>query len=294
MRIVFMGAPGSGKGTQAQRLVKHFDIPQISTGDILRKHLSEGTALGLRAKEIMAAGGYVDDSTMLAIIRERLSQPDARKGFILDGFPRTVAQADGLNKLLAELGSPLDAVVFFEVDNEELMKRLSGRRVCELCKRVFNIHSAPPSVPPECVPGRAAHQVVQRPDDTEDVVRERLRKYEEDTRKPVSGFYSYTGLVRTVDADGDMAQITQRLLDTLNAGRGQPRVAAPAAKKRAAKRRVASKAKPAARARTAVRKKAARKAVKAAPKRRPAARKRAVVRKVARKARPTRRTSKRR
>jgi len=289
-----MGAPGSGKGTQAQRLVKHFDIPQISTGDILRKHLSEGTPLGLRAKEIMAAGGYVDDATMLAIIRERLSQPDARRGFILDGFPRTVTQADGLNKLLAELGTPLDAVVFFEVDNEELMKRLSGRRVCELCKRVFNIHSAPPSVPPECVPGRHEHQVVQRPDDTEDVVRERLRKYEEDTRRPVSGFYSYTGLVRTVDADGDMAQITQRLLDTLNAGRGQPRVAALAAKQRAAKRRVASKAKPAARARKVVRKKVARKAVKASPKRRPAARKRAVVRKLARKARPTRRASKRR
>ena len=293
MRIVFMGAPGSGKGTQAQRLVKHFEIPQISTGDILRKHLSEGTPLGLRAKEIMAAGGYVDDATMLAIIRERLSQPDARKGFILDGFPRTVTQADGLNKLLAELGTPLDAVVFFEVDNEELMKRLSGRRVCELCKRVFNIHSAPPSVPPECVPGRGTHQVVQRPDDTEEVVRERLRKYEEDTRKPVSGFYSYSGLVRTVDADGDMAQITQRLLDTLNAGRGQPRAAAPA-KKRAAKRRVAPKAASAARARKVVRKKVARKAAKARPKRRPAARKRAVVRKAARKARPARRKSSKR
>ena len=182
--------------------------------------------------------------------------------------------------------------MFFEVDSEELMKRLSGRRVCELCKRVFNIHSAPPSVPPDCVPGRSEHQVVQRPDDSEEVVRERLRKYEEDTRKPVSGFYSYSGLVRTVDADGDMAQITQRLLDTLNAGRGQPRGAAPA-KKRAAKRRV-SKAKPAARARKVVRKKAARKRAPAASKRRPAARKRAVVRKVARKARPVRRKSSKR
>jgi adenylate kinase len=293
MRIVFMGAPGSGKGTQAQRLQKRFGIPQVSTGDILRKHLSEGTPLGLRAKEIMAAGGYVDDETMLAIIRERLSRPDAQKGFILDGFPRTIAQAAGLDKLLADLGTPLDAVVFFEVANDELTKRLSGRRVCELCKKVFNVHSAPPSVPPECAPSRTEHQVVQRPDDTEEVVRERLRKYEQDTRKPVSGFYSYTGLVRTVDADGEMDEITQRLLDTLNAGRGAVRAAMPAKpKKRVAKRRAAPKAK--ARARKVVRKKVARKGAKSKSARRPAVRKRTAARKVARKARPTRRSSKRR
>jgi adenylate kinase len=159
MRIVLMGAPGSGKGTQAQRLVKHFGIPQISTGDILRKHLAEGTELGLRAKAIMESGAYVDDDTMLAIIRDRLSQDDAKKGFILDGFPRTVAQAGGLEKLLAEIGTPLDAVVLFEVDNDELIKRLSSRRVCVHCKRVFNIHTAPVSVPPECVPGRTEHEV---------------------------------------------------------------------------------------------------------------------------------------
>ncbi|MEJ0085440.1 MAG: adenylate kinase [Pseudomonadota bacterium] len=293
MRIVFMGAPGSGKGTQAQRLVKHFGIPQISTGDILRKHLSEGTPLGLRAKEIMAAGGYVDDETMLAIIRARLSEADAQQGFILDGFPRTVAQADGLAKLLADLDTPLDAVVLFEVDNDQLIKRLSGRRVCELCKNVFNIHTAPPSVPPECLPGRHEHQVVQRPDDAEDTVRERLRVYEEKTRKPVSGFYSYTGLVRTVDAEGDIDVVTQRLLDTLSAG-GGTLVSKPAPKKRAAKRRVAAKTKPKARTRKVVRKKAGRKTAKTAAKRRPAARKRAKVRKVARKARPVRRPSKRR
>jgi adenylate kinase len=294
MRIVFMGAPGSGKGTQAQRLVKHFGIPQISTGDILRRHLSEGTPLGMRAKEIMAAGGYVDDETMLAIIRARLSEPDAQKGFILDGFPRTVAQADGLSKLLADLGTPLDAVVLFEVDNDQLIKRLSGRRVCELCKKVFNVHTAPPSVPPDCVPGRAEHQVVQRPDDAEETVRERLRVYEEKTRKPVSGFYSYTGLIRTVDAEGDIEAITKRLLDTLSAG-GGTLVSKPAPKKRAVKRRAPAKAAPKARARAAVRKKVTRKKkAKAAPKRRPGARKRVAARKPVRKARPTRRTSKRR
>jgi adenylate kinase len=218
MRIVLLGAPGSGKGTQAQRLIKHFGIPQVSTGDILRKHLAEGTALGLRAKQIMESGAYVDDDTMLAIIRDRLAQDDAQRGFILDGFPRTVAQAGGLDKLLTELGTPLDAVVLFEVDNEELIKRLSSRRVCVHCKRVFNVLSAPPSVPPECVPGRAEHEVEQRPDDTEETVRERLRVYEEKTRRPVSGFYSYTGLIRTVHAEGDIDEVTQRLLDTLRAG----------------------------------------------------------------------------
>jgi len=293
MRIVFMGAPGSGKGTQAQRLVKHFGIPQVSTGDILRKHLSEGTPLGLRAKEIMAAGRYVDDETMLAIIRARLSEPDARRGFILDGFPRTVAQADGLAKLLAELGTPLDAVVLFEVDSDQLIKRLSGRRVCELCENVFNVHTAPPSIPPECLPGRSVHQVVQRPDDAEDTVRERLRVYEEKTRKPVSGFYSYTGLIRTVDAEGDIEAVTQRLLDTLSAGGGTLVSKPAAAKKRAPKRRVAPARKPKARARKLVRKKAGRKSAKAKPARRPAARKRATVRN-ARKARPVRRGSKRR
>jgi adenylate kinase len=237
MRIVFMGAPGSGKGTQAQRLEKQFSIPQISTGDILRKHLAEGTPLGLRAKEIMASGGYVDDATMLAIIRERLSQPDAAQGFILDGFPRTVAQAEGLTKLLAELGTPLDAVVLFEVNPEQLVKRVSGRRTCEFCKKVFNINFAPPAG--ECVPGRAEHSLVQRPDDREDTFKERLRKYEEDTRKPVSHYYASTGLMRTVDAEGAIDEVTQRLLTTLGAGGG--RVAAP--KKRAAQRRATRKAK---------------------------------------------------
>jgi adenylate kinase len=290
MRIVFMGAPGSGKGTQAQRLVKHFGIPQISTGDILRKHLAEGTPLGLRAKEIMAAGAYVDDDTMLELIRDRLAQPDARKGFILDGFPRTVTQAQGLTRLLEELRSPLDAVVFFEVDTDELIKRLSGRRVCELCKKVFNVHTAPPSVPPDCVDGRTEHQVVQRPDDSEDVVRERLRVYEEKTRKPLSSFYSYTGLVRTVDADGEIDGVTQRLLDTLKAGSGasERAVRAPQAKRRAAKRRPVPKKK--SRARKPVRKSAVRRAQPKA-KRRVAKR---APRKAARKTRPARRKSSKR
>ena len=126
MRIVLMGAPGSGKGTQAQRLVKQFGIPQISTGDILRKHRQEGTELGKRADAIMAKGLLVDDATMLDIIRDRVAQPDAQGGFILDGFPRTQTQAEALTKLMNDLGTPLDAVVLFEVGDEELVRRISG------------------------------------------------------------------------------------------------------------------------------------------------------------------------
>ena len=275
-----MGAPGSGKGTQAQRLEKQFGIPQISTGDILRKHLAEGTPLGLRAKEIMASGGYVDDATMLAIIRERLSQADAARGFILDGFPRTVAQAEGLTKLLAELGTPLDAVVLFEVNTEQLVKRVSGRRTCEFCKKVFNVNFAPASG--ECLPGRTDHSLVQRPDDQEDTFKERLRKYEEDTRKPVSRYYAYTGLMRVVDAEGAIDEVTQRLLDTLKAGGGAAPAAKPAAvKKRAPQRRAKTSRKSG--VRPAARRPVRKAAKKSAPKKRPGSSKPAKARKAARK-----------
>jgi adenylate kinase len=286
MRIVLMGAPGSGKGTQAQRLVSRFGIPHVSTGDILRREQQEGTELGLRAKQIMEAGGYVDDETMIAMIRNRLTRPDAAKGFILDGFPRTIPQAEALTKLLAEIGAPLDVVLLFEVNNEQLVKRLSGRRVCELCKKVFNIHTSPPSVPPACVDGRDEHQVVQRADDAEETVRARLRKYEEATRKPVSGFYSYTGLIRTVDAEGPIDDVTERMFATLAAGSGTTKAKAPA-KQRPPRRRAKPKAK--VRARTIVRrkKKAAKPAAKKAPAKRAPARK--ARRAPPRKARPARR-----
>jgi adenylate kinase len=285
MRIVLMGAPGSGKGTQAQRLVSRFGIPHVSTGDILRREQEQGTELGLRAKQIMESGGYVDDETMIAMIRNRLTQADAAKGFILDGFPRTIPQAEALTKLLAEIEAPLDVVLLFEVNNEQLVKRLSGRRVCELCKKVFNIHTSPPSVPPECVAGRAEHQVVQRADDAEETVRARLKKYEEATRKPVSGFYSYTGLIRTVDAEGDIDDVTKRMFDTLAAGSGaKPK--APA-KMRPPPRR--ARPAPQTRVRTPVRrkKKATKPAAKKAKSKRAPARK--AKRAPLRKARPARR-----
>ena len=290
MRIVLMGAPGSGKGTQAQRLIKQFGIPQISTGDILRKHRQEGTELGKRADAIMAKGLLVDDATMLDIIRDRVAQPDAQGGFILDGFPRTQTQAEALTKLMNDLGTPLDAVVLFEVGDEELVRRISGRRTCSLCNKVFNIHTAPPPSPAtDCVPDSNEHRLFQRKDDEEATVAERLRVYARQTQ-PVLSYYSDAGLLRTVRAEGLLADITQRLLDVLTSHTAKP--AKPV--KRAAKRRTATKKKAKSRTRVVPRRKAK------VAKRRPTARKapRKVVRKVARKAkrlaRRVRRKSKRR
>jgi adenylate kinase len=287
MRIVLMGAPGSGKGTQAQRLVKQFGIPQISTGDILRKHRTEGTPLGRRADAIMAKGLLVDDATMLDIIRDRVAQPDAQAGFILDGFPRTQTQAEALTRLMIDLGTPLDAVVLFDVSDAELVRRISGRRTCSLCNKVFNIHTAPPPSPAtDCVPGSDEHQLFQRKDDQEATVAERLRVYAKQTQ-PVLSYYSDSKLLRTVRAEGTPAEITQRLLAVLAGAPAQkPAAASGARRRRTVKHRPADKAR--ARVRKVVRAKP--KAVK----RRPAAQKskkakRAAPRAAARKKRPARR-----
>src|SRR5271169_2650933 len=159
MRIVLLGAPGSGKGTQSQLLVKAHGIPQISTGDLLRNAVSKGTDLGLRAKAAMDLGHLVDDATVLGMIRERLKQPDAAKGFILDGFPRNIAQAEALGKMLGTMGTPLESVVLMNLDLGILFKRLTGRRICQVCGRVFNVYTSPPD---------DKHRVIQRPDDREE------------------------------------------------------------------------------------------------------------------------------
>jgi adenylate kinase len=194
MRIVLLGAPGSGKGTQSQRLVKAFGIPQISTGDLLREAVSKGTALGLRAKAAMDHGQLVDDETVLGMIRERLSLPDAAKGFILDGFPRNIAQAEALQKMLGDLRTPLDSVVLLNLDLGVLFKRLTGRRICQDCGRVFNIYTSPPE---------GKHQLIQRPDDKEEVIGKRLEVFEAQT-KPLIQYYQAAGSLRIVDADADV------------------------------------------------------------------------------------------
>lgn len=210
MRIVLLGAPGSGKGTQSQRLVQQYGIPQISTGDLLRAAVAEGTELGLKAKAAMDAGKLVDDEIVLSMFRERLSQPDAQRGFILDGFPRNLDQARALDETLADIGQPLDAVVLMEVDNDELVRRIAGRRTCEDCRKVFNVFTSPPAEDETCPATGEPHRLFQRPDDNEETVSERLKVYDEKTR-PLVDFYEERGLLRRIDAEGDLDTITARL-----------------------------------------------------------------------------------
>lgn len=223
MRIVLLGAPGSGKGTQAHRLAERSGIPQISTGDLLRAAVARGTPLGLEAKAAMESGALVDDALVLGMIRERLAEPDARGGFILDGFPRNLVQGAALDGLLAELKQPLDTVVQLEVDPAELVRRISGRRSCADCGRVFNVLTSPPpsGAAAVCPKTGAPHRLIQRPDDNEATVAERLRVYEEKTR-PLIAFYQSRGLLRAIDAQGELDTVTQRLAQALASGEAAP------------------------------------------------------------------------
>ena len=212
MRIVLLGAPGSGKGTQAQRLIERAGVPQISTGDLLRAAVARGTELGKQAREAMDSGRLVDDSLVLGMIRERLDEADTRRGFVLDGFPRNLAQAHALDRLLDSLGKPLDAVVQLEVDPAELVRRISGRRTCADCGRVFNVFTAPPTGKSDeiCPKTGAPHRLIQRPDDNEATVAERLRVYDEKTL-PLIDFYRARGLLRVIDAKGGVDEVSRRL-----------------------------------------------------------------------------------
>jgi len=212
-----LGAPGSGKGTQSQRLVETYGIPQVSTGDLLRDAVARRTALGLQAKVAMDAGKLVEDGIVLNMIRERLMRRDAAKGFILDGFPRNIAQARALSALLDEMGQPLDAVILMQVDTHVLLKRLSGRRICEQCGRVFNIHTAPPGSPPHCDRCGDKPRLVQRPDDREDVIARRLEVYAAQT-EPLIEHYRAAGLLRVIDADGPVDQVFAALKSAIGAG----------------------------------------------------------------------------
>jgi adenylate kinase len=282
MRIVLLGAPGSGKGTQSQRLAEQHGIPQISTGDLLRAAVANGTALGLKAKATMDAGRLVDDEIVLGMIRERLAEPDAHPGFILDGFPRNLLQAHALDVLLKELGKPLDAVVQMDVRYTELMRRISGRRTCSDCGRVFNLFStsAAQAQSEKCPKTGAAHRLFQRPDDNEETVAQRLKVYEDKTR-PLVDFYRAHGVLRSIDAEGDVDGVTKRLGRALRDAPVAPKKPAPAKQKSAVKtqRPVAKKTGRAKKKAPAKSKQVARK--KAGPKKKVAAKKRTAKRKPA-------------
>jgi adenylate kinase len=212
MRIVLLGAPGSGKGTQAMKLMADRNIPQISTGDMLRAAAAVGSRFGQQAKEIMDAGQLVSDDIVLGIISERLTEADAKDGFILDGFPRTENQAKDLNELLDELGKPLDAAVLMDVDFDILTKRLTGRRTCSLTGKLLNIYSSPREELDECT--NAGGELIEREDDNEETIKNRLDVYRSQT-EPLVDFYRRRGKLRTVDADGSIDEVYDRFLDVL-------------------------------------------------------------------------------
>lgn len=212
MRIILLGSPGSGKGTQAQFITEKFGIPQISTGDMLRAAVREGTPLGIEAKKVMDAGGLVSDDIILGLIKERIAQDDCKNGFLLDGFPRTIAQAEGLNKM----GVELDYVVEIAVDDEEIIKRMSGRRVHPASGRSYHVMFNPPKQ--EGLDDVTGEPLIQRDDDKEETVRKRLSVYHEQT-KPLVGYYSTPGQkakFASIAGVGSVGDITAKVFAVLN------------------------------------------------------------------------------
>ncbi len=301
MRIVLLGAPGSGKGTQGKLLASKYKIPQISTGDLLRAAVIAGTALGRQAKAAMDAGQLVSDEIVLGIIGERLGEADAKKGFILDGFPRNIPQAEALDRMLDGLGTPLQAALLINVDVEVLIERLTGRRTCESCGQMYNVYTSPSRLDDRC--DKCGGNLRHRADDNEETISNRLRVYDQQT-SPLVTYYRERGKLRTVDGEGEISQIfsgIERELRNLPAAPAAPKLAVasvpaavtseddkrsvtladlqkkvmahakaakvPAAKKTTAAGKKPAENKPAAKAtakKTAAKKKAAKKAVKKA------------------------------
>lgn len=212
MRLILLGAPGVGKGTQAKKLQDQFGIPQISTGDILRAAVRDKTELGMAAKAYMDRGELVPDDVIIGIIRERISQPDCEKGFILDGFPRTIPQAEALDAMLAEMKLNLDVVLEIYVDPEKIVQRLTNRRVCSECGAVFNLLTNPPPADGKCP--NCGGEIIQRDDDKEETVRNRLAVYNKQTA-PLKEFYSKKGILKTINGDDTVEEVYRKILDTL-------------------------------------------------------------------------------
>ena len=212
MGIILLGPPGAGKGTQAKRLTGEFSIPQISTGDMLREAVKNGTDLGKKAKGFMDAGGLVPDEVVIGIVKERLAAKDCAKGFILDGFPRTIPQAQALDRVTKELGKEIRFVLSLEVDQNELMERLCGRRTCTGCGAMFHVKFNPPKAAGKC--DKCGTALIQRDDDREETITARLSNYNKATA-PLLDYYRTTGKIRTVMASGDIDAIYASIVKIL-------------------------------------------------------------------------------
>lgn len=212
MRIILLGPPGAGKGTQAARLVDRWSIPHISTGDILRANVREGTTLGAEAKRFMDAGDLVPDEVIIGMVGDRLSEPDTAAGFLFDGFPRTVPQARALEALVNDLDTPIDVVLRLVVDHADVVVRLTGRRTCADCARIFHVVTDPPSAEGRC--DDCDGEIVQRDDDREEVVINRLEVHRTQTT-PLEHFYFERGLLRDIRAVGTVDEVTQRAVEVL-------------------------------------------------------------------------------
>jgi adenylate kinase len=213
MNIILLGPPGAGKGTQAKMLIDEYQIPQISTGDILRAAVKEGTTLGKEAKSYMDKGALVPDSVVIGIVEERIQEPDCKKGYMLDGFPRTVPQAEALDEMLTKLGAQIDHVVSIEVANEELVKRLTGRRTCRECGAGYHVMFDPPKVEGVC--DKCGGELYQRDDDNVETVTSRLNVYEAQTL-PLIDYYKVKGKIRPIDGVGDIKEIFERITVVLS------------------------------------------------------------------------------
>jgi adenylate kinase len=214
MRLVLLGAPGAGKGTQAKMLIDRFKIPQISTGDILRKAVADGTPLGKEAKVIMDQGGLVSDKIVLGLVEERIKQQDCKNGFILDGFPRNTVQAEALDKILSGMNMPLTVALNIDVDLNDLLKRLTGRRTCKSCQQMYNIYFSPPKKEGVC--DKCGGALFQRDDDKEATIKKRLDVYQQQTA-PLIDYYSKKKIMKTVVGVGSIEDIFKKAVAAIEA-----------------------------------------------------------------------------
>jgi adenylate kinase len=216
MKVIFLGPPGSGKGTQAKMVAERLGIPQISTGDMLRSAVREGTPMGLKAKAMMDAGALVADEVVVGIVQERLLKDDCKTGFILDGFPRTVPQADALQQCLQDLGKELDKVISLEVDNDAVVERITGRRTCRDCGKMYHVRFDPPGQEGVC--DACGGELYLRDDDQEATIRKRLEVYEQQTA-PLIAYYQKAGLVQAIDGMQGINEVQEQILGVMGHGR---------------------------------------------------------------------------